>query len=155
MGNPSDNSSARPIDLQQVRDKLVAASSDLYYVSEGDEPLEFVFFENKELERLPESAQLFAESTTNLDSSHAREEMETECVDKKQFFGPLTISDHDPYGQQEKYRKLEQTMEELFGSDNVLVYKVKGRLYSTTEIYIVGLIRGLGIAGIRTRSIET
>src|SRR5438105_2127591 len=121
MGNPSDSSSARPIDLQQVKDKLVAASSDLYYVSEGDEPLEFVFFENKELERLPESAELFAELTTKLDSSHAQEEIKTECVDKKQFFAPLTISDRDPYGQQEKYKKLEQTMEELFGSDNVQV----------------------------------
>ncbi|CAG8433779.1 11361_t:CDS:1 [Diversispora eburnea] len=151
-----------PPDVQRIRSDLLEASSQLRYISEGEEPYEFVFIPNDEINCLPETSTEFSnlvqQSNANImteDEKGTVKEEEPRVLTFQEFFEKFTGAiAEDPYGQKEGYKELQKIVEAIFGGkENVKIYKVG--VYRRIGVYIVGLIKGVGITGLKTFSIET
>ncbi|CAG8850039.1 34556_t:CDS:1, partial [Racocetra persica] len=55
----------------------------------------------------------------------------------------------DPYGQKDGYKELQKIVAAVFGGkDNVKIYKIGEQ--RRVGVYIVGLVKSIGIAGLKT-----
>ncbi|CAG8478516.1 12914_t:CDS:1 [Acaulospora morrowiae] len=156
----SVDSTTYPPEIQHIRSNLIEASSQLLYVSEGEEPYEFVFIPNDQIASLPDKSSEFVSLIRQADFNIMTEdekmtEHESQVQTFQEFFEPLTGTNmEDPYGQKEGYKELQKIVEASFrGKENVKVYKVGE--YRRVGVYIVGLVKGVGIAGLKTLSIES
>lgn len=157
----TEDPTSYPPDIQRIRSDLLEACSQLRYISEGEEPYEFVFITNSEINSLPETNAEFADMVRqcniNIMTEEEKEVVEGEhrVLTFQEFFEKFTGANaEDPYGQKEGYKELQKIVEAIFGGkDNVKVYKVG--TYRRIGVYIVGLIKGVGITGLKTFSIET
>jgi hypothetical protein len=149
-----------PADIQRIREILLETSSQLYYVSESEQKYEFIFIPNETITELPKNCTEFKSlvKQNNLMLT-AEEELSGEESDSilrfQEFFDNFT-SDYaeDPYGQKEGYKELQKIVEATFhGKENVKIYKIGD--FRRIGVYIVGLIKGVGVVGLKTISIET
>ncbi|CAG8533153.1 3721_t:CDS:1 [Funneliformis caledonium] len=154
-----------PADIQRIRETLLEASSDLLYISEAEEPYEFIFIPNEEMSELPSNCEEFKSlikkndvsniMITEEESSAEEENASNNILDFGEFFNPFTfVHAEDPYGQRDGYKELQKIIEATFhGKENVRIYKVGSD--RKIGVYIVGLVKGVGIVGLKTLSIET
>ncbi|CAG8439568.1 7898_t:CDS:1 [Acaulospora colombiana] len=152
--------STYPPEIQHIRSNLIEASSQLLYVSEGEEPYEFIFIPNEEINSLPDTGSEFAsliqQDNFNIMTEDEKiTEHENRVLTFQEFFEPLTGTNiEDPYGQRDGYKELQKIAEAVFrGKENVKIYKIGG--HRRVGVYIVGLVKGVGIAGLKTLSIES
>ena len=154
-------------EIQRIRETLLETSSSLLYISESEQPYEFIFIPNEEITELPnhsaEFKSLIKKSNVGNSIMLAEEELSSveegkernRVLDFEEFFDPFTvIHAEDPYGQKDGYKELQKIIEATFhGKENVRIYKIGG--YRKVGVYIVGLIKGVGIVGLKSFSIET
>ncbi|CAG8616227.1 9114_t:CDS:1 [Ambispora leptoticha] len=162
--------------LEHIKRMLLSASKDLYYISESEESFEFVYFPN--VFHLPSTALEFASEVSGRDVSILEQKSEQEnwpqpqVIEFDEFFANL-IKNEDEVSEttmnsNSNYRALQESFYRAFVNDdngnskepilkeNPKVYRVP-REYSGTrvDIYIVGLFEGVGVAGLKTLSIES
>ncbi|CAG8765393.1 27340_t:CDS:1 [Gigaspora margarita] len=148
-----------PSEIQRIREDLLEASAQLLYISEGEEPYEFIFIPNDQITSLPTNSIAFAnlvkQCNTNIMTEEEKEIGESRVMAFQEFFEPFTGANaQDPYGQKEGYKELQKIAAAIFGGkENVKVYKIGEQ--RRIGVYIVGLIKGIGIAGLKTISTET
>ncbi|CAI2169490.1 1797_t:CDS:1 [Funneliformis geosporum] len=150
-----------PADIQRIRETLLEASSQLLYISEAEEPYEFIFIPNEEISELPSNCEEFkslikkSNITLTEEEESAEEGNENNILDFGEFFNPFTVVHaEDPYGQRDGYKELQKIIEATFhGKENVRIYKVGS--HRKIGVFIVGLVKGVGIVGLKTLSVET
>ncbi|KAG9299954.1 hypothetical protein G9A89_009682 [Geosiphon pyriformis] len=193
-----------PPNILYIKNHLLAASKNLVYISESDEPFEFVFFPSAELSQLPETGEEFASLVLGRDLSTLRKHRSLMTIeddvyddsprprvlDFDEFFTALSgdrvgeaanetpLQEDDPYTQTLGYGELKRAFKRSFtdggnsvtlnedgvierpptpdlnSSQDFRIYRVpldKTRI----EIFIVGLVKGVGVVGVKTLSIET
>ncbi|CAB4421550.1 unnamed protein product [Rhizophagus irregularis] len=133
-----------PAEIQRIKETLLETSKHLLFISEGEEPYEFIFIPKEDITELPEDSE---EELSSSESNNA--------LKFQEFFDPFTSEfAEDPYGQKDGYKELQKIIEATFhGKENVKVYKIGD--YRRVGVYLVGVIKGVGIAGLKTFSIET
>jgi hypothetical protein len=149
-----------PAEIQRIRETLLETSKHLLYISEGEEPYEFIFIPKEDITELPDDCTQFKSLIKqNSNLMIAEEELsssdDNNVLNFQEFFDSFT-SDfaEDPYGQKDGYKELQKIVEATFhGKENVKVYKIGDN--RRVGVYLVGIIKGTGIAGLKTFSIET
>ncbi|CAG8630345.1 14674_t:CDS:2 [Dentiscutata erythropus] len=148
-----------PSEIQRIREDLLEASAQLLYISESEEPYEFIFIPNDQITSLPtnttEFVNLIKQCNINIMTEEEKEIGESRVMTFQEFFEPFTGANaQDPYGQKDGYKELQKIVEAIFGGkDNVKIYKIGEQ--RRVGVYIVGLIKGTGITGLKTISVET
>ncbi|CAG8459098.1 4228_t:CDS:1 [Scutellospora calospora] len=148
-----------PSEIKRIREELLEASVQLLYISESEEPYEFIFIPNDQITSLPTDNANFANLIKQYNMNIMTEDEETigenHVMVFQEFFEPFTGANaQDPYGQKEGYKELQKIVEATFGGkDNVRIYKIGEQ--RRVGVYIVGLVKGIGMAGLKTMSIET
>nr|CAG8433116.1 645_t:CDS:1 [Entrophospora candida] len=149
-----------PNEIKHIREQLLKASSQLVYISEGEEPYEFVFILAKEVKNLPENSKEFTNliRAKNIDllieDEKSNQHSSDHEIDFQQFFNESVASSaEDLYGMKDGYRELAKTFLDIFHNEgNIKIYRIGAR---RVGLYIVGLVEDFGIAGLKTLSIET
>ncbi|CAB4421023.1 unnamed protein product [Rhizophagus irregularis] len=151
-----------PAEIQRIKETLLETSKHLLFISEGEEPYEFIFIPKEDITELPEDCTQFKSFIKQQDNNNlmiAEEELSSSesnnALKFQEFFDPFTSEfAEDPYGQKDGYKELQKIIEATFhGKENVKVYKIGD--YRRVGVYLVGVIKGVGIAGLKTFSIET
>ncbi|CAG8753289.1 16182_t:CDS:1 [Cetraspora pellucida] len=148
-----------PPEIQRIREDLLEASAQLLYISESEEPYEFIFIPNDQITSLPtnsvELADLIKQCNIHIMTDEEKTIGENHLMTFQEFFEPFTGANaQDPYGQKDGYKELQKIVTAVFGGkDNVKIYKIGEQ--RRIGVYIVGLVKGIGIAGLKTISIET
>ncbi|GBB90745.1 hypothetical protein RclHR1_01780012 [Rhizophagus clarus] len=150
-----------PAEIQRIRETLLETTKPLLYISESEEPYEFIFIPKEDITELPNDCvrfkSLIKQNGNNL--MITEEELSSpesnSVLSFQEFFDPFTADfAEDPYGQKDGYKELQKIVEATFhGKENVKVYKIGD--YRRVGVYLVGVIKGIGIAGLKTYSIET
>jgi len=154
-----------PADVQRIRETLLETSKHLLHISETEESYNFIFIPIEEMKEkiteLPDDCtqfkSLIKQSNNNLmlKEEEASSPEENRTLEFQEFFDPLT-NDYaeDPYGQKDGYKELQKIIEATFhGKENVKIYKIGD--FRKIGVYIVGLIKDVGIVGLKTYSVET
>ncbi|RIA90881.1 hypothetical protein C1645_768799 [Glomus cerebriforme] len=144
-----------PAEIQRIRETLLEASSHLLYISESEQKYDFVFIPNEDITELPNDCTQFKSLIKQSnDLTLKNDEDSNRILEFQEFFDNFTAEyAEDPYGQKDGYKELQKIVEATFhGKENVKIYKIGDR---RVDVYIVGLIKGAGIVGLKTVSIET
>ncbi|CAG8683534.1 13733_t:CDS:2 [Racocetra fulgida] len=138
-----DDPTTYPPEIQRIREDILEASAQLLYISESEEPYEFVFIPNDQITSLPTNsvdfANLIKQCNIHIMTEDEKTIGENRVMTFQEFFEPFTGANaQDPYGQKGGYKELQKIVAAVFGGkDNVKIYKIGEQ--RRVGVYIAGL----------------